>query len=741
MSQRLLRWPPALLVTLAFIASMFVVLSAPPAPAQSNWPVELDVSPENLLVSSDGNVTVSKCWSGTSSTWSNDLRTFTTSGNEARKVAGSQDRYHSNCWPNATGAEGVIFVEGQVTTTEPWRAYLAALYENRVLWVYQLQPPLCEESMSITDIVVGGDGNPYLLLPNYCDSNNHVDLIGLDINTGQERFRTNLGDPWISRGDFHAYEDGVVFFDFYDESFYYFDYDGEEETSKSFTVSLGSGESVKGWDVHPDGELFYNVEKWTFEPPTPCTISAISQRVVRKPAGGSATTYDTSGLCVSIESKVHVTPDGGATFYGATGSLWSEETDHKLVLIPASSTTPASVVVDKPEDLNSMFIVDMKVDVEGNIAVGRKFTIGFWDEHFDVMLFDDGGSQIGHYSSESWSDSCYIPHSPIGLAPGHVYTNVYCPSGQMEGNYLYQLSFSEVDFEYPRKALWDAMPPLEVPLIYAALGDSYSSGEGVPPFLPGTDVSDPGDTFNMCHRSGNAYPLLVSWDSPVPMNLAAFLACSGAETKHITSDSQYWPTQPAQLFALGALGIQPDVLTISIGGNDAGFAYVAEQCIFNGETACASARQTMENNIINDLPEQLEDVYEAIRDEVGAATEVFVVGYPHLFPDPVDVETDCKWKNPFGPDRNITNTELEEMRDLTDLLNDTIEDEVQEAGANFYFVDPRQMFAGRELCRQYPAFNDVMGEDLFVWTYHPTEEGQELYAEVVLDDILDVIDD
>ena len=40
---------------------------------------------------------------------------------------------------------------------------------------------------------------------------------------------------------------------------------------------------------------------------------------------------------------------------------------------------------------------------------------------------------------------------------------------------------------------------------FIALGDSYSSGEGVPPFETGTDTH-----YDTCHRSQNAWPYLLS---------------------------------------------------------------------------------------------------------------------------------------------------------------------------------------------------------------------------------------
>jgi len=43
--------------------------------------------------------------------------------------------------------------------------------------------------------------------------------------------------------------------------------------------------------------------------------------------------------------------------------------------------------------------------------------------------------------------------------------------------------------------------------VYIAIGDSYSAGEGLPPFQPGTEDVPDGDR---CHRSvSDGYPLLI----------------------------------------------------------------------------------------------------------------------------------------------------------------------------------------------------------------------------------------
>src|SRR5580704_7836677 len=56
--------------------------------------------------------------------------------------------------------------------------------------------------------------------------------------------------------------------------------------------------------------------------------------------------------------------------------------------------------------------------------------------------------------------------------------------------------------------------------VYAALGDSYSSGEGVPPFIS----APAGDN---CHRSTRAYSQLLVGTAGFPA-VGNFKACSGA---------------------------------------------------------------------------------------------------------------------------------------------------------------------------------------------------------------------
>src|ERR1700691_4183726 len=67
-------------------------------------------------------------------------------------------------------------------------------------------------------------------------------------------------------------------------------------------------------------------------------------------------------------------------------------------------------------------------------------------------------------------------------------------------------------------------------LSYVAMGDSYSSGEGTPPFEAGTNDKKTGDT---CHRSRKAWPFVVAAADPA-LGSPVLLACSGATTGDVT---------------------------------------------------------------------------------------------------------------------------------------------------------------------------------------------------------------
>ena len=93
---------------------------------------------------------------------------------------------------------------------------------------------------------------------------------------------------------------------------------------------------------------------------------------------------------------------------------------------------------------------------------------------------------------------------------------------------------------------------------YVALGDSYSSGVGTRSYI---------DDGTSCQRSTLAYPSLLAAQRGYALD---FRACSGATVADVTNSQ------------LGALNSGTSFVTISVGGNDAGFADVLTECALPG---------------------------------------------------------------------------------------------------------------------------------------------------------------
>ena len=218
---------------------------------------------------------------------------------------------------------------------------------------------------------------------------------------------------------------------------------------------------------------------------------------------------------------------------------------------------------------------------------------------------------------------------------------------------------------------------------YTALGDSYSSGVGTR-----TYYSDSGS----CYRSPVAYPVQVAGRLGAPLT---FAACSGARV-------------PDVLNQLGSLNASTAFVTVSVGGNDAGFADVITQCALPWPWTCTTDINNANNYIRNTLPGALDNLYNQIRSRAPNAT-VAVVGYPRLFNG-----EECN----FGA--RISPSEQSSLNATADLLATTIG--ARAAAHGFRFVDVRSAFTGHAVCDDVEWLNGLSNPILE--SYHPNTTGQ-----------------
>jgi hypothetical protein len=213
---------------------------------------------------------------------------------------------------------------------------------------------------------------------------------------------------------------------------------------------------------------------------------------------------------------------------------------------------------------------------------------------------------------------------------------------------------------------------------YVAMGDSYSAGTGLNEADHNWSTAAPDKD---CHRSHKAYPALIRGALGASSSFK-FAACTGARTNHITGTGQHG--NPAQVNAEGVAADTLDI-TISIGGNDAGFGDVLLQCglpLVN----CDGDIDGAQNYINNTLPGQLNTVYNSIKAKAPNA-RVGVLGYPRLFPADGD---DCSAATFFSEG------EINRLNQTADMLADATRARARAHG--FTFIDSRPAYLGHAWC-------------------------------------------
>lgn len=290
-------------------------------------------------------------------------------------------------------------------------------------------------------------------------------------------------------------------------------------------------------------------------------------------------------------------------------------------------------------------------------------------------------------------------------------------------------------------------------LNYVAMGDSYSSGQYNSPYLSGTDVQNaPVDT---CHRSAAAYPALLEDDTDLSLNMTAFVACAGAQESQITSPNAD-NNEPAQISAVHS---DTNLITISVGGNNAGFPTVMSTCTLANaltsaqqdadmtqaqadEQDCTDALNTaMSTLTASSFTNNLTALYESIMDHAGANTKLLVVGYPQLFPEYINISTQCEWgtlvTDLIGKTdgRTVSVSDDDLLRAGVAKINADIAAAISATNnSNVVFVDPSSAFSGHEECTNDPWFSGIVVSTNTVdqqGSYHPNAAGQTAYASVV----------
>jgi hypothetical protein len=308
---------------------------------------------------------------------------------------------------------------------------------------------------------------------------------------------------------------------------------------------------------------------------------------------------------------------------------------------------------------------------------------------------------------------------------------------------------------------WDAIAVQPLPAkpehFVVALGDSYAAGEGTFNYYRGTNwyrdtPDDPGSLRNECRRSPQTWSRQATIPgAPASMgglsdgfhaNLDFHLvACAGARSHNMMATTVTFPAEPTQpdpfdrmpagqygeltQIDRGFLDENTTLVTLVLGGNNAGWTDVLEACIL-GSFQCHEdpMMDAVTANITGPVPESVALVMDQIQ-RVAPNARIVLMGYPKLF------DSQCG-------DGLMTSTERIVLNDLAvTFAEHTVRDpEVYDprSTGRSLGIDVTPTFFG-PVC---PLFIDVVGQCIngvrldpppaSEGSFHPKVCGYEIYA-------------
>jgi lysophospholipase L1-like esterase len=248
---------------------------------------------------------------------------------------------------------------------------------------------------------------------------------------------------------------------------------------------------------------------------------------------------------------------------------------------------------------------------------------------------------------------------------------------------------------------------------YVALGDSAASG---PLILP------PDPSFLGCFRSMVNYPKLAA----ASLGLAVTdVTCSGADTGDMLAPQETdLGTAPPQLDALTA---DTSVVTLQIGGNDAGLVGLAQSCLnvwpeWLSGSSCADEYTAGGGDVYGERVAAVRPRVDAVLAEIHArapGARVFVVGYTTYLP-----------RNGCYPRVQVWPRDANYVQAKIDQLNQVLADASAAGGASY--VDIRTPGIGKDVCKSASVrWTEPFVPENVAAPLHPNARGMAGMANVV----------
>ena len=253
--------------------------------------------------------------------------------------------------------------------------------------------------------------------------------------------------------------------------------------------------------------------------------------------------------------------------------------------------------------------------------------------------------------------------------------------------------------------LWAVLPAAAGATInYVAMGDSYTSGPGIEPYVPTAPPE--------CGQSELNYPHLVS--AALKLSLTD-VSCGGAATNDFT-EAQY-PDQPPQFDALSEA---TEVVSLGMGGNDHDlFSTLVQGCTEQGfihKLETDPCKKMYAKFVKKSFEEEKGPAETALKEihVLAPKAKVFVVGYPDITPASGTCPGFEFWKE----------ADLQWFRKVTKSGDANIKKEAKANGD--IFVETFKESEGHDACQEVgtrwiePLFGSLTGVAV-----HPNATGEE----------------
>lgn len=683
-----------------------------------------------LFTHGDGSITAASCGSPPSS-YVYDPYLVTTFNPSGLVTNNFNADYTPACYgAGAAGFDGTFYAMHSKREGGYLHQWVAAYKNNVRLWAkdFLMCPSQGDQWGRPFGVTIGADGDIYAVIARAMNCGSGADIVtGINANDGSVKFQETLTNNFGNGADWqpiYAYSSGFMVKD--GQKLRFFNYNGVESSNScaltgiidSCPVQLNGNEQLGTISHDAEGRIFVAASSNRSDL---CPSHPLTMRVLHIAANGIGGEFDIRDKC--IQGDIKATPSSGIVVHEINSSWGSLNSSRLLMLDSAGVQLTDTSLHTGIAGYNIVNITSAQVDANGNVLVVRtgNKTSGEFDSHVFIDRFDATGVMHAVYSTTANDRpgirDVFSRASAVALGTDNLYLNL-CDTTCSEGTVLpriYKIADTSIAMDYPRSTVFDIYSSSQGEhRNYVALGDSFSSGQGIPG--PNGFIS-PSNT-NGCHRSEKAYSILLDQDPVLDLNLQSFRACSGATTQSLIEGMNGEPGQ------LDSLSPETDVVTLSIGGNDIDFAGGMTACTLTTDTQVCEDTLSVVNSAAHApwFRVRLENTYAAVRAAAPNA-QVYITGYPEIMGRPNEVH--CDWSLLHA----MTLPEKVLVDDIGETLNTVIAEEAIQAG--FTFVPLAEVFENHTPCSTEPFINGA-NRSHEEYSYHPNADGAQAIYEKLL---------